>query len=232
MRAPTDSGLELVVLEGIARTFGHGPSAVVALHGVSTEVHPGERIAVVGVSGSGKSTLLQILAGIDEPSAGEVRWPALGDRASLRPRQVGLVLQGPSLLPPLDVAENVALPLLLGGVEPAAAAIEADLALARLDLSDLATKLPGELSGGQSQRVAVARCLASRPRLLLADEPTGQLDHATGGQVVDALFEAAGGSGAALVVATHDPEVADRFDRRWDIVDGELIEKDRSSCSA
>jgi len=189
---------------------------------------------VVGPSGSGKSTLLHLLAGLDEPTGGAIEWPALGGRTSLRPGPVAVVLQGPSLLPPLDVVENVAVPLLLAGIPEAAATAAAHRALGQLGLDDLAGKLPEELSGGQSQRVAVARVLAGRPRLILADEPTGQLDHATGAGVVEALLEAADRVSAALVLATHDPAVAERLPQRWEMVDGELRGQGdgRFGCSA
>jgi ABC-type lipoprotein export system ATPase subunit len=218
---------------GVARTFGRGRAAVVAVHGASGEIRGGARVALTGPSGSGKSTLLHLLAGLDEPTVGTVTWPALGERHQLRPGPVAVVFQGPSLLPPLDVAENVALPLLLAGVPAAEAAEAAGRALERLGLEDLSAKLPEELSGGQAQRVAVARALAGRPRLILADEPTGQLDHATGAAVVDALLETAAALGAALVVATHDPRVADRLSTRWTMDDGRLVTPEGSvPCSA
>jgi len=209
--------------EGAGRTFGTGVRAVVAVHGANCEIDTGRHLAITGPSGSGKSTLLHLLAGLDRPTTGTVTWPALGSWDELRPGPVGVVFQGPSLLPPLDVRENVALPLLLAGVSEAEAGAAADAALDRLGLSALAAKLPEELSGGQAQRVAVARVLAGRPQLILADEPTGQLDHLTGGAVIDALIESAVLLGAALVVTTHDPAVADRFDVRWEMADGRLL---------
>ncbi len=212
----------LVRATGLSRTYGSGAAATVALHGVTCVVPPGARVALTGPSGSGKSTLLHLLAGLDKPTTGSISWPALGTRQVLRPRLVGMVFQGPSLLPLLDVVENVALPLLLADVPLARARERALAALAALDLDGLAGKLPEELSGGQAQRVAVARVLAIGPRLILADEPTGQLDHATGARVVDALLAAAGRSDCALVVATHDAAVADRLPDRWAIADGRL----------
>ncbi len=212
----------LVRCDRVARTYGSGRSAVVALHGVTCAVEPGARLAIMGPSGSGKSTLLHLLAGLDEPTAGSITWPALGPRSALRPGPVALVLQGPSLLPPLDVIENVALPLVLGGLDSEPANERAHAALARLELTALAHKLPEELSGGQAQRVAIARALAQQPRLLLADEPTGQLDHVTAAGVIDVLLEAADHTGAALVVSTHDPAVGDRLARCWTVADGRL----------
>ncbi len=232
-----DEAEVLVRCAHVARTFGAGLGAVVAVHDISCEIRAGQQLAITGPSGSGKSTLLHLLAGLDEPTAGVVTWPALGSRGDLRPGPVGVVFQGPSLLPPLDVAENVALPLLLGGASEADAHAAAAAALARLDLSALTTKLPEELSGGQAQRVAVARVLAGRPRLILADEPTGQLDHAAAAVVVDALLETARHLGAALVVTTHDPAVANRLATRWAMADGGFVEahhplEGNLSCSA
>jgi predicted ABC-type transport system involved in lysophospholipase L1 biosynthesis ATPase subunit len=168
---------------------------------------------------------------LDEPTAGTVTWPTLGERAALRPGPVGIVFQSPSLLPPLDVVENVALPLLLAGVAPDVARTEAGRALELLDLGTLAHKLPEEISGGQAQRVAVARALAGRSRLILADEPTGQLDHDTGALVIDVLLTAAATTGAAVVVTTHDRTIADRLDLTWLMVDGRCLGAQSSACS-
>jgi putative ABC transport system ATP-binding protein/lipoprotein-releasing system ATP-binding protein len=212
----------LVRCAGAARTYGRGATATVALQPTEFEVWPGARIALVGPSGSGKSTLLHLIAGLDDPTRGQVTWPALGARAALRPGPVAVIFQGPSLLPPLTVLENVALPLVLDGTAHAEAQHEASAALERLDLVELRDKLPEEISGGQAQRVAVARALAGRPRLVLADEPTGQLDRASGAAVVDVLLAAAEHAGAALVVSTHDPRVADRLSERWEIHSGRL----------
>ena len=209
----------LVECRDVARTYGSGRAAVVALHGVHCAVAPGAQVAIVGPSGSGKSTLLHLLAGLDTPTSGTVSWPALGDGA-LRPWPISVVFQGLSLLPPLDVLENVAFPVLLLGVDRSMAIASARAALARFGLEDLASKLPEELSGGQAQRVAVARALATSPQLILADEPTGQLDHIAGREVIDALIETANATGAALVVSTHDPEFASRLEHRWDMTDG------------
>ena len=206
----------LVRCAGAARTYGSGATATVGLEPTDCEIAPGARLALVGPSGSGKSTLLHLMAGLDAPTRGDVSWPGLdGDRPAV-------VFQGPSLLPPLTVVENVALPLILDGATDSGAHVRALAALERLGLVELANKLPEEISGGQSQRVAIARALAGRPRLLLADEPTGQLDHVTGAGVVDALLEAAGRAGAALVVATHDAAVADRLDERMEMHSGRL----------
>jgi len=185
-------------------------------------VAPGDRIALVGPSGSGKSTLLHLMAGLDIPTSGVISWPALGARETLRPSKIGIVFQMPSLLPSLSVVENVEVPLLLdhkGAPTARAAALEA---LARLDLAALADKLPDELSGGQAQRVAVARALAPRPPLLLADEPTGQLDHPTSRHLFDVLLAALAETPTALVVATHDRAIAERMTTVWRIHHGTL----------
>jgi putative ABC transport system ATP-binding protein/lipoprotein-releasing system ATP-binding protein len=212
----------IVSCSGAGRTYGSGSAATVALQPTDCTVEEGARIAVVGPSGSGKSTLLHLMAGLDDPTMGEVTWPALGGRAALRPGPVAVVFQGPSLLPPLTVAENVALPLVLAGESDADARRAALAALEVVDLTDLAQKLPEEISGGQAQRAAVARALAGRPRLILADEPTGQLDRANATTVVGVLLAAADHGDATLVVATHDMLVADRLTQRWQMHSGRL----------
>ena len=204
------------------REYGHGPAKVVALTNATCRIHAGEQIALMGPSGSGKSTLVHLLAGIDTPTSGTITWPALVDEPRLRPGPIGVVFQAPSLLPPLTVVENVALPLLLGGTSDTEATAAAREALALLELDMLANKLPEELSGGQAQRVAIARILAGNPKLILADEPTGQLDHDTATHVIDVLIAAADASGAALLINTHDPAVAARFAMHWSMHDGTL----------
>jgi ABC-type lipoprotein export system ATPase subunit len=211
----------LVETRDVARTFGRGPAAVVAVHGATCRVLPGDQISLVGPSGSGKSTLLHLMAGLDRPTLGRVSWPALGCHPSeLTAGTIGLVFQGPSLLPDLDVVENVALPLLLAGEAESDARAGAILLLAELGLTDLAGQLPEELSGGQAQRVAVARALVAQPRLVLADEPTGQLDHEAAAVVVDLLLSTTGRLGAGLVISTHDSVIAARLAQRWTMVDG------------
>jgi len=154
----------LVRCKGASRTYGDGRSATVALQPTDCEIEVAARIALVGRSGSGKSTLLHLMAGLDSPTLGTVSWPAIGERSALRPGPVAVVFQGPSLLPPLTVGENTALPLILGGMPRGDAVARAQDALERLGLGDLAEKLPEEISGGQAQRVAVARALAGKPR--------------------------------------------------------------------
>src|ERR1700716_3333659 len=140
--------LALVRCEGVARTYGHGPTAAVALQATDCEVFVGQRIGLVGPSGSGKSTLLHLMAGLDDPTVGEVSWPAIGSRDELRPGRVAVVFQGPSLLPPLTVLENTSLPLVIGGMTDREAREVAREALRTLELEELADKLPEEISGG------------------------------------------------------------------------------------
>jgi putative ABC transport system ATP-binding protein len=217
----SSTGSPLTECRDVTRTYGRGPTEVVALRDVSCRVLPGQRVAVTGESGSGKSTLLHVLAGLEPPSSGSVSWPGLGRRGG-RPDGVGVVFQAPSLLPMLDVTDNVAVPLLLTGTDPEQARSRALAALTRLDLADLAGAAPEELSGGQGQRVAMARVLAAEPDLVLADEPTGQLDRRTAAHVIDVLLDTVDLLGAALVVSTHDPAVADRLAESWSMTDGRL----------
>ncbi|GAC1374923.1 MAG: ATP-binding cassette domain-containing protein [Ktedonobacteraceae bacterium] len=207
------------------RTYSRGKAPVVALVSVTCNIEAGSRIALVGRSGSGKSTLLHLLAGLDTPTSGEVTWPALGARETLRPGKVSMVFQSQSLLAPLTVVENVEIPLLLAEIDTKEARKAALNALERMRMSELAEKLPEELSGGQAQRVAVARALASRPRLILADEPTGQLDHPTAQHLFDVLLASLDGSDTALVVATHDMSIAERMHTIWYMQHGLLEEQ-------
>ncbi|RCG31131.1 ABC transporter ATP-binding protein [Sphaerisporangium album] len=212
-------GTAVVTCQDVARTYGRGGKAVVAVHGVRCSLAPGDQVALLGPSGSGKTTLLHLLAGLDRPTTGTVAWPELDDRPRGR---IGVVFQGPSLLPPLDAAENVALPLLIAGLSVVDARAMALRALDSVGIGDLADKLPQELSGGQAQRVAVARVLAGSPRLIIADEPTAQLDSALAARVVELLITVARRLTAALVIATHDPLIADLLPIHWRMRDGAL----------
>ena len=212
----------LVNCLNIGRKYARGTMLVPALADITVSVQAGDRIAVVGPSGCGKSTLLQLLGGLDTPTEGDISWPALGPRESLRPRQIGYVFQTQSLLAPLTVMENVELPLVLAGESSATARMRAMDILAKLDLAFIADKLPDALSGGQAQRVAVARALAGHPKLILADEPTGQLDHATARHLFDVLFTFLADSDTALVVATHDLAIAERLSVQWHLLHGHL----------
>jgi ABC-type lipoprotein export system ATPase subunit len=212
----------LVLAHALEKRYQTEAGPTVALRDASCTVPPRARIAVIGPSGSGKTTLLHLLGGLDEPSAGDIAWPALGDRPGLRPGPVSFVFQEPSLLPALTIVENVELPLLLMRVDPALARRRGRGALETLGLGALADALPEELSGGQAQRVAFARALVTQPQLVLADEPTGQLDRATAQELLAAVFAALDASGAALVLATHDTELANRMTDVWHMRHGEL----------
>jgi ABC-type lipoprotein export system ATPase subunit len=212
----------LVRCDRVTRTYGTGQAATVALQATDCEVNAGQRIGLVGPSRSGKSTLLHLIAGLDDPSTGAVSWPAIGTREELRPARVAVIFQGPSLLPPLSVLENTALPLVIGGMTDSEARRVARGVLGTLGLEELADKLPEEISGGQAQRVAVARALAGQPSLILADEPTGQLDSVNAAAVLDVLLAASAHAGAAVVISTHDLQIAARLPERWEIHNGRL----------
>jgi putative ABC transport system ATP-binding protein len=210
----------MLICDQVSRTFGDGAQAVVAVHDVTCSLERADRIALIGPSGSGKSTLVHLLAGLDEPTHGSIDWPQGGPEED--PTRVGVVFQGPSLIPALTAQENVALPLILAGMPHEAAQTTALDAMQRVGVQLFANQLPDELSGGQSQRVSVARVLTMAPRLILADEPTGQLDKASARQVIDVLLEAADELDASLVIATHDPLVSDRLTTFWRMRDGSL----------
>jgi ABC-type lipoprotein export system ATPase subunit len=218
----------LVRAKGLTKVFG----AVTAIAEATFEVAAGDLVAVVGPSGSGKSTLLHLIAGIDRPTEGQIEWPALGGPDDLRPGPVAIAFQGPSLLPPLTVAENIGLPVLLAGGTESEAAAAAEPLIERLGLSDIAAKLPEEISGGQAQRAGLARALAGRPRLILADEPTGQLDSTTAAGLMAVLLEQVRATQAALIVATHDTAVADRLPLRWRLNDRRMQTGAELSCSS
>lgn len=204
----------LVQARDLGRIYLQGGIFVSALVSASFNIRKKDRIAIIGSSGSGKSTLLHLIAALDTPSTGELAWPTLGTAEQLLPNKIALAFQSPSLLAPLTVAENVALPLIMGyGKQGIDAAVNA--ALHTFDLAELADKLPEELSGGQMQRVALARAIAGNPSLILADEPTGQLDQQTGRAVLDALLLHLDGTDTALAISTHDPAVAQRMSQVW-----------------
>ncbi|WP_454048616.1 ABC transporter ATP-binding protein [Cellulomonas sp. Marseille-Q8402] len=230
LATPEEFGREaLVVCDAVVRIFRSGGVEVQALQGLDLLVHEGEMVAVVGASGSGKSTLLRILAGADAPSAGRVRvgrWDlgALGarDRVAYRRTVVGTVRQqtARNLVPYLTARQNVTLPLTLAGTPRRQRAGRVGELLDLVGLADAGDRRPAELSGGEQQRVAIAVALANRPRLLLADEPTGELDTATGQQVFDALRAARQDAGTTVVVVTHDPTVSGQVERTVAIRDG------------
>lgn len=194
----------LVMAEQLGVSFGTTP----IIDELDLSVLPGTELALTGRSGSGKTTVLLVLAGLLAPSAGSIRWPGLSDDRTRRAGQIGLIFQAPSLLPELTAAENVTLPLRLRGGSRAEAERAAADALDAVGVGDAARTLPFELSGGQQQRVAVARALAGRPLLLLADEPTGALDRVNAVAVLAVLRDHARAGGGALIVATHDEDLA------------------------
>jgi putative ABC transport system ATP-binding protein len=219
----SELGEPLAVCDRASRTFGHGSLAVVAVHEASCTVTAGSRVALVGASGSGKSTLLQLMAGLDSPTSGSVFWPTWEAGPFQDPSRVGVVFQGLSLIPSLTAVENVAFPLLLQGLGLDVAIAQAMESLDLLGIGTLGDKVPEELSGGQAQRVAVARVVTSRPQLIFADEPTGQLDRASGERVIDVLLETADHLAAGLILATHDASLAARIGAIWRMHDGELV---------
>jgi putative ABC transport system ATP-binding protein len=224
---PTDSSASGRIIEArdVVLSFGRTP----ALRGAGLSVAAGEILAIMGPSGSGKTTLLHCLAGILTPDSGEIhfagrRVDTMGEteRSSLRRDRFGFVFQFGQLVPELTAEENVALPLLLGGVRRAAALKEAGTWFERLGLDGLDKRRSGELSGGQAQRVALARGLVARPEILFADEPTGSLDSLTGEHVMDLLVAAAREQGTTVIVVTHEPRVAAYADREVIVRDGKV----------
>ena len=217
----------------LTRTYPAAGRPVRGLQDVSLRVAGGEVVAVTGPSGSGKSTLLFLLAGLDRPDGGEVRvagtdWRTLDGpaRARFRRRTCGFIAQGMALLPQATAAENVAVPLLLDGVDADARQARVAGALAAVGLAGDGEKLPDQLSGGQQQRVAIARALVTRPAVVLADEPTANLDSATAQTITRLLLAAARERGAAVVLVTHDPDVARHADRLVRLRSGRLEPSD------
>jgi putative ABC transport system ATP-binding protein len=217
----------LIELDRVQKTYGDGPSAVAALHEVSLTIPAGRTVALVGRSGSGKSTLLNLLGAVDRPTAGSIRIGGTdlsdGQLALFRRRRLGFVFQSFHLLPSLTVFDNVAVPWVLDRTLNAARRAEIDRLLARLGLADKSNRYPDELSGGQQQRVALARAVAHRPELLLADEPTGNLDAQSGRIILDLLVELQQEFGVTVVMATHSEEAAARCADRLVLEDGRIV---------
>ncbi len=220
----------MIQLEGIHRVFKVGDEEVHALRDVNLRFPDASYVALMGPSGSGKSTLLNILGLLDRPSKGRYLLDALittdlddNAQARVRRHKIGFVFQSFHLVPRLTAAENVELPLVLAGVEPAQRRKRVAAALAALNLSDRARHRPDQLSGGQRQRVAIARATIMQPEILLADEPTGNLDHASGQAVIETL-ELLHRKGISVIVVTHDPEIGERARRRIHLADGRVID--------
>jgi lipoprotein-releasing system ATP-binding protein len=220
-----------IVLEarGLERRFREGSLDVSVLNGVDLQIRRGDQLAIVGVSGSGKSTLLQLLGGLDLPTGGSVTlfgqdWSRIGDarRGTLRNLHIGFVYQFHHLLPEFTALENVAIPLMIRGESTRKAQTEAAEWLRRVDLADRGAHKPSELSGGERQRVAIARAMVTRPAVILADEPTGNLDRDRAQRVFALLQEMNQASGSALALVTHDPTLAARMDRTVQLLDGLL----------
>jgi putative ABC transport system ATP-binding protein len=221
----------IVELDSVTRSYHRGDEEVRALRGVSLHVAPGEFVVVTGPSGSGKSTLLHVMAGLDRPDSGEIRLEGKplsqmpDDELTLyRRRRLGFIFQFFHLLPTLSAAENVALPLLLDGVPPADATRVSSELLERLGLGPRVGHKPRELSGGEQQRVAIARALVVEPALVLADEPTGNLDSAAGAEVYRILSELPSTHRTAVVMVTHDQNAVAHGTRSLRIVDGQIVD--------
>lgn len=218
--------------EKLERSFQLGPETLRILKGVNLEVKAGERVAIMGASGAGKSTLLNLLGALDEPDAGEI-WIAgelvnglsESGRAQLRNRSLGFVFQFHHLLPEFSALENVAMPLWLRGQSRKISTEKASAVLDRVGLKERQFHKPSELSGGERQRVAIARALAGEPAVLLMDEPTGNLDRANAIRVLELIEHLNQETGSALVLVTHDGEIASHMDRRLELVNGQLVDQ-------
>lgn len=237
--APADAGAASVVIEfaHVTKTYGEGTSAFQALRGVDLEIRHGEFVAITGPSGSGKSTAMNILGCLDTPTSGSylfnnvpVERLSRNQRALLRRHYFGFVFQGFNLLARTTAAENVELPLLYRGLGASARRAGALEALDQVGLLDWATHTPAELSGGQQQRVAIARALVTSPEVLLADEPTGNLDTARGREIVDLIAALNRDRGITVLLVTHEPDIAARADRVIHFVDGRVASDTRQEA--
>jgi putative ABC transport system ATP-binding protein len=229
MTVPTND--TLYDLRSVSRVYGERANKVRALRDLDLTVHDGEFLVVAGPSGSGKTTLLQLLGGLDRPTEGEVLFDGrdlarLGDAelTGLRLRTIGFVFQQFNLIPTLTAAQNVEVALAPRGLDAAGRRTAVERALASVGLEERADHLPSQLSGGEQQRVAIARALANEPRVVLADEPTGNLDSATGEEIVELLRSLSNGGGRTVIVITHDPQVAQAAPRVVRLRDGTMEE--------
>lgn len=225
----------VIRLKDVSLTLGQGPSKVDVLREVDLGIMPGEAVGIVGPSGSGKTTLLMVLAGLERVDTGEVHIAGAAissmnedETAAFRGRHVGIVFQSFHLIPNMTALENVAVPLELAGIGDAFAIAEAELAA--VGLKERVTHYPGELSGGEQQRVAIARALAPSPRILVADEPTGNLDQETGRQIADLIFAKARERGTTLVLVTHDPVLAGRCHRQIAMRSGRIESRETEAA--
>ena len=228
------SDAPVLSLRGVSRTYKTGVATLEVLRNVDLDVRPGEIVGLIGPSGSGKSSLLHAAGLLERPTAGQVSVGGVdcsalkdGARTKLRLGSIGFVYQFHHLLPEFSALDNVALPVLIAGGSRSVARERAGEILARLGLEDRLTHQPAQLSGGEQQRVAVARALANRPKLILADEPTGNLDPTTSGAVFQGLSDLARLQGVAAVIATHNMELAGFMDRVFSLKDGRLLERTR-----
>ena len=226
----------MIQLQHIQRDYVMGDQTLHALQDVSLNITEGEYISIMGPSGSGKSTLLNVIGLLDRPSSGkyyidnkDITLLNDTEQANIRSTHIGFVFQFFHLVPRLTAAENVELPLMLAGVPPAERQHRVDQVLQALEIGDRAHHKPQELSGGQRQRVAIARATIMKPRFILADEPTGNLDHRSGGEVI-ALLESLQQQGISLIVVTHDPEIGKRAQRHITMLDGMIIKDDTESA--
>lgn len=215
--------------QNLSKSYHDGTSTIDVLKGINFTINHGDRIAIVGPSGSGKSTLLHLLGGLDKPTAGQllmkgVDWQSLSEkqRCKLRNQQLGFVYQFHHLLPEFSALENVAMPLLLAGKSVINAQAQAEKILEQVGLANRLEHKPSQLSGGERQRVAIARALVHQPQCVLADEPTGNLDHATATKVFDLMLDLNEHLNTALVIVTHDRQLAARMDKVLTIQDGLL----------
>jgi len=220
--------VSLIHLEGLSKVYRVGDQEIQALRGIDLRIEEGEFISIIGSSGSGKSTLMHLLGCLDTPTSGRMEIcgkdlaKATGDElARVRNREIGFVFQAFNLLPKLDVVSNIALPLIYAGVSNSQRLARAKQVAADVGLGDRLSNRPSQLSGGQCQRVAIARALVNNPRILFADEPTGNLDSATGRMILE-MFESLHASGKTVVLVTHDPVVAAHSKRVIEIRDGEI----------